>query len=179
MSSSYQHFSFPRLSSIDTKYHVWKLGVVFTDNVSFSTVWDDSLLCFVVLWMVKWWFHGWIDTCVAWWYYCRADGFSFCFFTSHSCIWCGTPPCPSWAITTTSSLPLICWTSPWGSKPSAPSSPLSHTTANRYGQGGCRSFSQAAGVTAELPLSVYSLMCNHRPVPITVSILLPHWWHLG
>lgn len=23
-----------RLSSVDTKYHVWKMGVVFTDNVS-------------------------------------------------------------------------------------------------------------------------------------------------
>ena len=23
-----------RLSSIDMKYHIWKLGVVFTDNVS-------------------------------------------------------------------------------------------------------------------------------------------------
>lgn len=25
-----------RLSSIDTKYHVWKMGVVFTDNVSWN-----------------------------------------------------------------------------------------------------------------------------------------------
>lgn len=24
-----------RLSSIDTKYHIWKMGVVLTDNVSF------------------------------------------------------------------------------------------------------------------------------------------------
>lgn len=29
--------SFLRLSSIDTKYHVWKMGVVFTDNVSGNT----------------------------------------------------------------------------------------------------------------------------------------------
>lgn len=32
-----QHFItslFGRLSSIDTKYHIWKLGVVLTDNVS-------------------------------------------------------------------------------------------------------------------------------------------------
>lgn len=29
-------FSFFRLSSIDTKYHVWKMGVVFTDNVSLT-----------------------------------------------------------------------------------------------------------------------------------------------
>lgn len=42
--------SLARLSSIDTKYHVWKLGVVFTDNVSWNTPgvgdlapWTDSL----------------------------------------------------------------------------------------------------------------------------------------
>lgn len=28
--------SISRLSSIDTKYHVWKMGVVFTDNVSWN-----------------------------------------------------------------------------------------------------------------------------------------------
>lgn len=27
-------FFYGRLSSIDMKYHIWKLGVVFTDNVS-------------------------------------------------------------------------------------------------------------------------------------------------
>lgn len=30
------HFVINRLSSIDTKYHIWKLGVVLTDNVSLS-----------------------------------------------------------------------------------------------------------------------------------------------
>lgn len=32
------NFLFPsRLSSIDMKYHIWKLGVVFTDNVSMAS----------------------------------------------------------------------------------------------------------------------------------------------
>lgn len=32
------NFLFPfRLSSIDMKYHIWKLGVVFTDNVSIAS----------------------------------------------------------------------------------------------------------------------------------------------
>lgn len=57
----------------------------------------------------------------------------FLSLTSRSCIWSGTPPCPFWATTTTSSLLPICWTSPWDSRPSAPSSRLSHTTANRSG----------------------------------------------
>ena len=75
--------------------------------------------------------------------------FSF-FYPSHSCIWCGTPPCPSWATTTTSSSLLTCWTSPWASRRCAPSSPPSHTTANRWGRGGwMQVFLRAAGVTAE------------------------------
>lgn len=32
------NYLFPfRLSSIDMKYHIWKLGVVFTDNVSMAS----------------------------------------------------------------------------------------------------------------------------------------------
>lgn len=39
-------FLFFRLSSVDTKYHIWKMGVVFTDNVRlYKTRYG---------WMVKW-----------------------------------------------------------------------------------------------------------------------------
>lgn len=44
-----------RLSSIDTKYHIWKMGVVLTDNVSIDSenhehqgVFDTNILCFYV-----------------------------------------------------------------------------------------------------------------------------------
>lgn len=48
---SYQPFCiFSRLSSIDTKYHIWKMGVVFTDNVSLNTIW--------LLWIGR--LDGWI-----------------------------------------------------------------------------------------------------------------------
>uniref|UniRef100_A0A8C9YJ76 Ryanodine receptor 3 n=1 Tax=Sander lucioperca TaxID=283035 RepID=A0A8C9YJ76_SANLU len=44
MSPSYQpFFFFARLSSIDTKYHVWKLGVVFTDNSFLYLVWYTTM----------------------------------------------------------------------------------------------------------------------------------------
>lgn len=37
-----------RLSSIDMKYHIWKLGVVFTDNVSVKSGKTDSALWVVI-----------------------------------------------------------------------------------------------------------------------------------
>lgn len=42
----FKNFVFPRLSSIDTKYHIWKLGVVFTDNVSMLAY--KIILCFTL-----------------------------------------------------------------------------------------------------------------------------------
>lgn len=47
-----------RLSSIDTKYHIWKMGVVFTDNVSsLSFAWlvytSQESMCTPIAWRVK------------------------------------------------------------------------------------------------------------------------------
>ena len=51
-----------------------------------------------------------------------------------SCISVGTWWCPCLDITTTSSMPVTCWISPWVWKLSARSCPQSHTTANRQVQ---------------------------------------------
>lgn len=37
------------LSSIDIKYQIWKLGVVFTDNVSISHIWLYNVVFFYYL----------------------------------------------------------------------------------------------------------------------------------
>lgn len=73
------HFIF-RLNSIDIKYQVWKLGVVFTDNVSLTTPEHSSpaINAACLLWS-RWW-HRWIkiqvllpaSVCVHTW--CKSPG---------------------------------------------------------------------------------------------------------
>lgn len=104
------HFVINRLSSIDTKYHIWKLGVVLTDNVSLSP-------------------HKIYHQCDV---QKEPHKKIFTFSSSSlSCISFGTPPCLFLDTSTTSSLLLICWTSPWDSRPFAPSCHLLLTMASR------------------------------------------------
>lgn len=104
-----------RITSIDVKYQIWKFGVVFTDNVSYGrSIWYNLKKKRMRL------------------EYSVTDGPLSSFRLS--CTWCGTFWCLSLDITTTSSLPLIFWTSPWVSKPCAPSCLLSLTMANRCSQ---------------------------------------------
>lgn len=83
------------------------MGVVMTDNV--SRVKFDSVRKIILF----------------------QDNNILPFISSLSSTWSGTPPCRSWDITITSSLPLICWTLPWASRPWGPSSLLWLTMANR------------------------------------------------
>lgn len=168
-----------RLSSIDMKYHIWKLGVVFTDNVSVAPgetrfgspgsgmssdatrrkvrelaqkgsgiaskteslkgAGDTSLSCKSVREMG---FHLAIlrpvhststsknplsSLCPQRWEHLVQPAHQeagmpeklpnlFHFHSPFSTL-PGTPPCRSWATTTTSSSPLTSWISPWASRP--------------------------------------------------------------
>lgn len=87
--------------------------------------------------------------------------------------WCGTPPCPSWATTTTSSSPHIFWTSPWASRPSAPSCPPSHTMANRWGVKGGREGAADCWLSSRGHRTLCSCSQNLR---VVYEFINSHWW---